>query len=185
MTFAVYKFEVVEGQEWIFPADESRFEMFNTMDGRAVSNWDPPLMRIDGEGTYSDFPWLGEHVPILRGLAVETLGHILLAHGQLLPLRGEDVWLFNATTVLDALDHERSQIVYFDDRSILSIECHVFDRSRIGAAQVFKLPMRASAVYVTDQFVERVQHAGLRGVSFRALWNEVNTSAADRARAPR
>jgi hypothetical protein len=120
---------------------------------------------------YSDFPWLGEHVPFLRKPAVEALGHILLKYGQLLPVRGEEVWLFNATTVLDALDHERSQIVYFDDGDILAIERHVFDRGRIGTAEVFKLPMRASPVFVTDSFVEQVRSAGLRGVSFKALWN--------------
>ncbi|WP_434059673.1 hypothetical protein [Mesorhizobium opportunistum] len=30
--------------------------------------------------------------------------------------------------------------------------------------------MRASAVYVTGSFVEKVQNAGLRGVSFAHVW---------------
>lgn len=175
MTVTVYTFEVVEGQEWIFPADEDRFEMFYALDGRGISDWDPPVMEIDrDEKTYSDFPWLGEHAPFLRKPAVDALGPILLKHGQLLPVRGPDVWLFNATTVLEALDSERSRIVYFDDGSILAIERHVFDESRIGTAEVFKLPMRASSVYVTDHFVKRVRHAGLRGVSFKALWNSAD-----------
>ncbi|TXL76388.1 hypothetical protein FHP25_12125 [Vineibacter terrae] len=174
MTLTVHTFAVVEGQEWIFPADESHFGMFDAMDGRAFTDWDPPLMAIDREGrTYSDFPWLGEHVPILRKPAVEALGDVLLQHGQLLPVRGEDVWLFNATAVRDALDHARSRIVYFGDGSILAIERHVFDATRIAAAEVFKLPMRASPVYVTDHFVERVRRAGLRGVAFRAVWSAV------------
>lgn len=175
MTFTVYTFEVVEGQEWIFPADENQFEMFYAMDGRVVPDWEAPVMEIDrDERTYSDFPWLGEHVPFLRKPAVEALGPILLKHGQLLPVRGEDVWLFNATTVLDALDREHSQIVSFDDGTIAVIERHIFDEGRIGTAEVFKLPMRASPVYVTDHFVERVRSAGLRGVSFRALWDSAD-----------
>ena len=211
MTFTVYTFEVVAGQEWIFPVDEDHFEMFFAMNGKVISNWNPPVMEINREINYeerfssdfpwldehvpflrklvvillkhgqfllnhegrfySDFPWLGEHVPFLRKPAVEALGHSLLKYGQLLPVRGEEVWLFNATTVLDALDHERSQIVYFDDGDILAIERHVFDRGRIGTAEVFKLPMRASPVFVTDSFVEQVRSAELRGVSFKALWN--------------
>lgn len=209
MTFTVYTFEVGLGQEWIFPVDEDHFELFFAMNGKAISNWDPPVMRVNREINheerfssnfpwldehvpflrkpavillkygrflfnherrfYSDFPWLGEHVPFLRKPAVEALGHVLLKYGQLLPVRGEEVWLFNATTVLDALDHERSHIVYFDDGGILAIERYVFDRGRIGTAEVFKLPMRASPVFVTNSFVKQVRSAGLRGVSFKAL----------------
>ncbi len=175
MTFTVYSFEVAEGQEWILPADQDHFEMFFAMDGRVITDWDPPVMAIErDERTYSDFPWLGEHVPFLKKPAVEALGPVLLKYGQLLPVRGEDVWLFNATTVLDALDRERSGIVYFDDGNIAVIERHVFDEGRIGMAEVFKLPMRASSVFVTDPFVDRVRSAGLRGVSFRPLWNSAD-----------
>ncbi len=59
MTLSAYTFEVVEGQEWIFPTDDSYFETFNTFDGKFVSDWVPPIMEIDREEkTYSDFPWL-------------------------------------------------------------------------------------------------------------------------------
>lgn len=174
MAISVFTFEVLEGQEWIFPVDDHHFEMFYAMDGSAVSDWVSPVMKANQEESiYSDFPWLGEHAPILRRPAVEALEHILLEHGQLLPLRGEAVWLFNVTTVIDALDYKLSRIAYFEDGNILAIEHHVFDRSKIGTAEVFKLPMRASSVYVTDTFVERVRSAGLRGVSFKELWNSV------------
>ncbi len=85
-------------------------------------------------------------------------------------MKGEEVWLFNTTTVVDALDHEQSRIAYFDNGDILDIERHVFRPERIGAAELFKLPMRASAVYVTGRFVEQVHGAGLRGVSFAPVW---------------
>jgi hypothetical protein len=147
--------------------------MFFAMDGRVISDWIPPLMEVYREERfYSDFPWLGGHAPCMRQSAVDALAPSLLKHGQLLPvISGEDIWLFNTTTVLDALDRDRSRIVCFEDGSILAIERHVFDGSRIGTAEVFKLPMRASAVYVTDGFVHRVRRAGLRGVSFRAVWS--------------
>ncbi|OQW53159.1 MAG: hypothetical protein A4S14_02190 [Proteobacteria bacterium SG_bin9] len=170
MTMAVYTFEVGEDQEWIFPADESDYERFYALDGSVIADWRPPTMRIDREAkTYSDLPWLGEHLIFLKKPAAEILRPVLLQYGQLLPVHGEEVWLFNATTVIDALDHERSQIVTFDDGGILAIERHVFHHDRIGNAEMFKLPMRASAIYVTGPFVERVRRAGLRGVSFRAL----------------
>src|SRR5262245_44163403 len=119
MTVTVYTFEIAEDQEWIFPVEESHFEMFSALDGSVISDWDPPVMEIDRDGkTYSDFPWLGEHVPFLRKPAVEALGHILPRYGQVLPVSGPDVRLFNVTTVLDALDLERSRIVRFDDGAI-------------------------------------------------------------------
>lgn len=172
----IYKFEVIEDQEWIFPVDDEDFETFFAMDGRAIQDWASPVTRIveaeEGaeEPSYSDFPWLGEHAPILKKPAVDALAPVLTQYGQLLPLKGENVWLFNVTTVLDALDKEKSGIVYFDDGDILDIERHVFKRDVIGAAELFKLPMRGSAVYVTGSFVERVRNSRLRGVSFAPVW---------------
>lgn len=167
----ISKFEVLEGQEWIFPIDRSYFEQFWALDGTTISDWIEPVMAINGEErTYSDFPWLGEHAPILRKPAVDALTQVLLQYGQLLPMQGEEVWLFNATTVIDALDTERSQIAYFDDGSILAIERHAFKTDVIGEAEIFKLPMRASPVYVTDVFVDRVRKANLRGVTFIEVW---------------
>lgn len=167
MPLTVYKFEVIEDQEWIFPADDGDYETFFAMDGRVIRDWVAPVMQLDtADRTYSDFPWLGGHTPILKKPAVEALAPVLADHGQLLPLNGEAVWLFNVTTVLDALDREQSRIAYFDNGDILDIEHHVFRKERIGAAEIFKLPMRASAVYVTGSFVEKVRNAGLRGVSF-------------------
>jgi hypothetical protein len=86
------------------------------------------------------------------------------------PLRGEKVWLLNVTNVIDALDKERSRIVYFDDGDILAIEKYAFDADKIGTAEVFKLPMRASPVFVNEVFVDRVRNAGLRTVSFNTRW---------------
>ncbi|KRE01069.1 hypothetical protein ASE61_19140 [Bosea sp. Root670] len=176
MPMTIYKFAVLEDQEWIFPVDGADFETFFAMDGRAIQDWAPPVMRMveaeqgAEEPSYSDFPWLGEHAPILKKPAVDALAPVLAQYGQLLPLKGENVWLFNVTTVLDVLDREKSGIVYFDDGDILDIERHVFKRDVIGTAEIFKLPRRASAVYVTGRFVEQVRGSGLRGVSFAPVW---------------
>jgi hypothetical protein len=55
-----------------FPVDDKDFEAFFAMDGRVIHDWMPPVMRmVDAEEGaeepgYSDFPWLGEHAPILK-----------------------------------------------------------------------------------------------------------------------
>lgn len=175
MARQVHCFEVVEGQEWLLPTDGEDYERFFAMDGTVIRDWAPPTMallthREDGRPTtYSDFPWLGEHAPIFRARAVEQLGKIAEGYGQLLPLRGEEAWLYNVTNVLDALDQERARITYFDDGSILAVERYAFKAEAIQAAEIFKLPGRASPVFVTDQFVARVRDSGLAGVSFRSL----------------
>ncbi|TIV65603.1 MAG: hypothetical protein E5V86_11465, partial [Mesorhizobium sp.] len=107
---------------------------------------------------------------LLRRPAVDALAAALRPYGELVALRGEEVWLLNVTNVIDALDEARSQIVRFDGGDILAIERYAFDAEKIGTAELFKLPMRASPVFVNDVFVERVRKAGLRNVSFEPVW---------------
>jgi hypothetical protein len=168
----IHQFAVSEGQEWVLPVDDDYYEVFFGLDGRSLEGWQPPVMRRveEGERLYSDFPWLGEHAPLLRQPAVDALAAALRPYGELVALRGEKVWLLNVTHVIDALDEARSRIVRFDDGDILAIERYAFDGEKIGTAEVFKLPMRASPVFVNDVFVERVRNAGLRNVSFEPVW---------------
>ncbi|MDX8534788.1 hypothetical protein RFM41_26510 [Mesorhizobium sp. VK25A] len=168
----IHQFAVSEGQEWVLPVDDDTYEVFFSLDGRSLEGREPPVMRHieEGERLYSDFPWLGGHAPLLRQPAVDALAATLRPYGELIPLRGEKVWLLNVTNVIDALDEARSQIVRFDDGDILAIERYAFDAAKIGTAEVFKLPMRASPVFVNDVFVERVGKAGLRNVSFEPVW---------------
>ncbi|TPI51590.1 hypothetical protein FJ417_27940 [Mesorhizobium sp. B3-1-7] len=168
----IHQFAVSEGQEWVLPVDDETHEEFFGLDGRSLEGWQPPLMRRveEGERLYSDFPWLGEHAPLLRQPAVDALAAALRPYGELVALRGEKVWLLNVTNVIDALDEARSQIVRFEDGDILAIERYAFDAEKIGTAEVFKLPMRASPVFVNEVFVERVRKAGLHNVSFEPLW---------------
>lgn len=105
--------------------------------------------------------------------AAEALKNILRRYGQLLPLGGEYVLLFNVTCVLDALDEQKSKIVRFDDGDILTVEKHEFVRSVIAENEIFKLPSRSSPVFVTDGFVKQVRDAGLRGVSFELVWTDI------------
>ncbi|MDX8460557.1 imm11 family protein [Mesorhizobium humile] len=173
----IHQFAVYEGQEWVLPADNEYYEVFFGLDGRSLEGWEPPVMRRveEGERLYSDFPWLGEHAPLLRQPAVDALAAALRPYGELVALRGEKVWLLNVTTVIDALDEARSQIVRFEDGDILAIERYAFDAESIGSSEVFKLPMRASPVFVNEVFVDRVRKAGLRNVSFEPVWTSGTT----------
>ncbi len=168
------------------PTHPAEFEAFFALDGSVLVDWSPPRMEFlemnenGAQLTYSDFPWLGAHAPILRESAITALGPILETYGQVLPLEGAPVWLFNVTRVLPALDEQRSKIVRFDDGDILAIEEHVFLADEIGGNEIFKLAGRASMTFVTQRFVERVRDAGLRGVCFEMLWSDEGRAMPER-----
>jgi hypothetical protein len=183
----IYRLAVSEGYEWILPVDSGAFEALLALDGKTQADWCRPRMQVlkvndIGEPRrYSDFPWLGSHAPMLRERAVEKLGTDLEGHGELLPLAcAEPVWLFNVTTVIDALDQAKSQIARFEDGSVMNIEQHVFQPRAIGGHKIFKLPHRASCTYVTGKFVEVVRRSGLFGASFELIWADDDEPAGER-----
>jgi hypothetical protein len=134
------------------------------------------LLTEDDEGIprgYSDFPWYGSHVLILRSDAAEGLRDIMRPYGEFLPLKGGNgLELFNATTVLDALDEGRSEIIRFDDGDILNIERYVFHQEVIGNSLIFKLPYRASNLYMQAGFIEQINGMGLYGIGFALVWSD-------------
>lgn len=121
--------------------------MLSDLRGQRQLHWIPigmDLLTENDDGTprgYSDFPWYGSHVLILRSDAANGLREIMRPYGEFLPLKGGDgLELFNATTVLDALDEDRSEIIRFDDGDVLTIERYVFRQEAIGNCLIFKLP---------------------------------------------
>jgi hypothetical protein len=122
----------------------------------------------------SDSPWLGTGSLVFRPRAIQAMESLLLSHGELLPLACEsaDLFVFNPTHVLDALDEQASAITRFPSSGrIMSIDKHVFRRDVIGDLQIFKLQgLRGSATYVRERFVEQWNAAGLRGLTFPLAW---------------
>ncbi len=122
----------------------------------------------------ADSPWHGHYCLIFRTRALDALSEILLAHGELLPLecRGEDLVLFNATRVLDALDEQASDIARFPDGRIMLIERHVLLPDIVSGVDIFRLARdRTHSIYVSARFVDRFQAAGLRGLVFEKVWS--------------
>jgi hypothetical protein len=102
---------------------------------------------------------------------VDALGPLLARHGELLPLAcaDADLWLFNALTVVDALDEDRSEIVRFDDGSILSVDRYAFRDDAV--APVFKVPqLLRGPLFAGDEFAAAVAEAGLTGLGLTEVW---------------
>jgi hypothetical protein len=176
----IYRLTVAEGYEWAMPpeaAGPELFERFFTLDGTRRADWQPPQMEIlktreDGEPRqYSDFPWFLSEAPVLRERAVDRLRRDLEPYGEFLALDcDEPIALFNVTNIVDALDEPNSQIIRFDDGSILDIQRYAFIPEKVEGQDLFKLPMRASSIFVGGRLVERLKRTGLVGTRFELAW---------------
>jgi hypothetical protein len=182
----VYQFAVQEGFEWVLPVNDEDLNLFRGFDGTSKGeSWTPvrvELLRKDEDGQQlaeSDFPWLGAYAPVLRQRAIDALGELFAADGELLPLLCDSANLsvFNSLKVLDALDIERSEIVFFPDSDrIMQIRRYVFISARLRGVTMFKVPQLLShSVYLTEATVKAVNRSKLTGVGFRLLWDETAT----------
>jgi hypothetical protein len=97
---------------------------------------------------------------------------MLEAHGEILPLETDDdveLWVFNAK-VVDALDEAKSTIWRFPGSNRIGrIEKAVLRASAVRNLDIFRLPYRAAATYVSQRFVDGVQRAKLTGLKFEEV----------------
>lgn len=177
----IYTPAPLEGFEWITlqDSDPDGWETLYALCGPAGSAWRVPRMSFlrqqeDGRPRqYSDCPWCLHTALIVRDRALSVLRPVLESYGEILPLKCEEpVSLFNATNIIDALDEERSDIARFDDGGILAIERHMFRPDVIGNHEIFKLPGRASSIYLRETIVHRIGELGLRGLAFDMVWTD-------------
>jgi hypothetical protein len=175
----VYELTLAEGQEWAMPKVLEDNDVLSDLCGQRQFHWIPVdmvLLTEDDEGTprgYSDFPWYGAHVLILRSDAANGLRETMRPYGEFLSLKGDNrLELFNATTVLDALDENRSEIARFDDGGVLNIERYVFRPEAVGNYPIFKLPYRASNLYVQAAFIDQIKDMEFCGIGFKLVWSD-------------
>ncbi|MBK9262019.1 MAG: hypothetical protein IPM54_19725 [Polyangiaceae bacterium] len=141
-------------------------------------DWKPILVQRDratkrGAFKAADLPY-AHAAFILRRSAVDALQDILDAHGELLPLAtndGVELFVFNPRFVIDAIDHERSQIERPEGMTLVLIRKYVFIESAIRDIDIFRMPIGPRQNYFSDRFVERVKAAKLKGTDFIKLWS--------------
>ena len=169
-----------DGVELCHPVDQADFERINvSIDGAArQASWKPIQMRIvkEDEGKTlapSDSPWLGSHALIFRSSVVYVLGALLRRYGELLPVScpDTDLWIYNPTNVIDALDEDLSSVFRFDDGRIFMIGRYAFCPSVVADSEIFKIPsLRVSPTFVNHCFVDRWKESGLTGLEFKQVW---------------
>jgi len=121
-----------------------------------------------------DFTTLGT-IPVFTERAVAVLGELLAENGEILPLEcsvgGTSYYAYNVTTVVDALNRDKTKALWLDRDRIMVAERYAFKAERLAAASIFRIP-ELRAVFVTDVFVDRVRRAWLKGFAPELVWTE-------------
>lgn len=178
----IYMVNSSEGYELCQPVEQNDFERINVLINGVVrrQSWLPINMRVitkdEGEALReSDSPWLGSHALIFRKRAVEKLRVLLEEYGELLPLAatGVELYVYNPTTVLDALDESASGARRFSSGRIMNITRYVFKPEIIRNSGIFKLScVRVSPTFAHQEFVDLWAAANLRGLEFKLIYEE-------------
>jgi hypothetical protein len=133
---------------------------------------------------------VGADVPIFSAQAVRALGDLLAAHGELLPLLPKAIGFqaFHVTTVLEGIDTQRTLVESSNVEKDAPVPCDpdhgiTFVQSEalpevIGDAAVFALPHELrngprhtwGDIFVSDEFVRRVEENDLQGFVFEPVW---------------
>jgi len=150
------------------------FELAGLIDGSPrLATWKPVEFKIlhkDRRHTLRpvDAPWYATSILIFKPAVIRVMGDRLRSYGEFLPVICDDaeIVLYNPTRVIDALDERRSVLSRFQSGRIMMIDKHVFHADKIADVDVFKLPMRASATYVSQRFADIWASHGLTGLDF-------------------
>jgi hypothetical protein len=172
-----------EGFRWLTLAQEPDLGLLSVLSGLpAAEHWTAPsvaTLELDFDGRtlpISDFPVFTTSAAFSKR-AVDVLLDLLIENGEILPLECDegDFFVYNVTQVLDALDEGASELRRFGRGGrgrVKQIVRHEFVPDRVTAS-IFRIPQKPLRVYVTQQFVDRVEGAGLTGFSFSQVWPEL------------
>ena len=175
----IYELENERGYQYCLPVDQRDHRTIaGLINGtRRAQSWQPLKMRLhwfDERGRpykRSDSPCGGTSIaPMFTHHAIAVLEPMLLDHGELLPLDCDDaeLWMFNATRVLPAIDMLKSGVSFWPGTGDMRrIARYVFDKDVIAGSDIFKLEgIKTSPTFVGQRFVDLWRSAGLRGIKF-------------------
>jgi hypothetical protein len=172
-----YKSPSLLGRETLEDDIEPGFGISNT-----ERMWSPPRLkgkwhspRVVGRVVpFNDYPCANTTYPVFSRRACESLREFLLPNGELLPVKSErgEFYFYNLTTVVDALDVERSRCNFWPSRPMtaFSVEHFEFHASRLKGLSIFRIIDWPQVTLVSREFVDRVHDQGLNGFRFRKVW---------------
>lgn len=130
--------------------------------------WPTPLAIVGDEEDIgipeADIGFINIGSIVLAETSYTLLKDITEQYGQLLPLNfeGRNLWLWNVTNIVDALDSKKS-----DFNSYGGVVNAVFSAEKIGKSMAFKIKEdNFTNIYCTDQFVQFIKEHKLTGLDF-------------------
>jgi hypothetical protein len=140
---------------------------------RMASIWTPQpvLGRVQ---PHNDYPCVNFTIPAFSRRAVDALRDFLEPNGELLPLVASvgEYYAYNITTVVDILDHERSEIEWFNEGRVSALDIRRYEciPAKLTGLSIFRLVEMSSSTFVHQVFVDRVKQHGLQGFHFTRLY---------------
>ena len=132
-----------------------------------------PMPVVGAVNAFNDYPCLELTEPVFSRRAVDALGGMLTANGDLLPLDTKvgEYYLYVVQAKIDALNVPKSRLSRNrEDKVAAGIDYFDFLPSRLDNATIFRIPEQPNYTLVTDRFKHRVEQAGLNGFEFAIVW---------------
>ena len=168
------------------PQETSRLGLKHVLDDFKPENpmsadWEPrklnsvwrPLHVVGHVAPFNDYPCIGIATPVFSRRAVDALGEFLTANGELLPLVTDvgEYYAFNLLTKVDALDLKKSRLRRGDTTKIATwIDYYWFKKAKLKNCSIFRIREANTTFFVTNQFKDRAEAAGLNGLHFIPVW---------------
>ena len=128
-----------------------------------------PIREVVGNvRLFNNYPCVNLTFPAFSQRAVDLLGDVLEANGELLPVRHKlgIYYIFNCTRLANVIDLSKSKT----NSGVPDIGSLILNEEKLTDLVIFK--DRALPVYqlCTQSFVDRVESAGLQGFIFIPVW---------------
>lgn len=176
----VWRLAGMPDNPWLVPLEWPAMEPDAPYDGRPLA----PLWRViqverDPEeepgAPMPDMPFFAfPAIHPLRCRAVDALADLLEGDCEVLPVLSSEgcFRLVNVTSVLDAIDFDRSVVSRNVEGEVVDVPGLWLDEEAIAGHDIFRLADSGSAeAMVTDAFKERVEQAGITGIRFVLSWD--------------
>ena len=170
---------------YVFTPDSDRYDSLSLAEsvpyealywhgGEALgSSWKPLSVILHPGNKPGEFPSLASHVPVFSERALTTLSPLIGEGIEALPLHCESrgpLFAIHVLDLLDCLDEANSKVDRDPDGDVMFIEKYRFRKRVVRGKHIFRwheAPLYE--VFVSEQFRDTVESAGLRGLTFEGL----------------
>jgi hypothetical protein len=174
---------LVERFEWVQPLDEADFDAVYQLDGTQVSQrWKTvkvKTLEADDRGRpfqRADLLWLAGHALVFRERAYDAVAGLLADSGEFLRLElagdSDQLWLYNARSVADALDEDASDLVRFPSTGrVMEVKRHAFRPDVVAGLGAFRVP-ESRSLFIAGDIVDAISALRLSGAGFELAWQD-------------